>query len=132
MEISGRKAFVGFVAALVMTACLGFASWGSHRSKRATVSFFNTIKFNNGDVLPAGTYHMAVPQNKQWPEVQFSRDGKIMATVKADVVPQATKNSRTEVDSVTRGNDQLVKEIRPAGWHESLKFVSRHEGSKST
>ena len=120
------KQSVGLVAALVMMTCLGFGSWGFHKSSdhAATVTFVNTAKFKGGDMLPAGTYRMEVPENSQTPKVTFSKDGKVMATEAAKVVSEQKKNNDTEVDSVTAGNAQLVKTIRPAGWTEALVFAS--------
>ncbi len=77
---------------------------------------------------------MEVPENSKTPEVTFYQEnedpsvgfhvGKAMATVKAQMVAQQKKNAHTEVDSVTSGNAQLVKEIRPAGRDEILLFAS--------
>ena len=57
---------------------------------------------------------MKVPPNSQTPDVTFSKDGKVMATVRATVVTEGQKKSSTEIDSVAEGNAQVVKEIRPA------------------
>jgi hypothetical protein len=65
---------------------------------------------------------MKVPENSQTPDVKFYKDGKIVATVKAKVVPEQKKNAETEVDSVTEGNAQEVTAIRPSGWEEKLVF----------
>lgn len=140
MKMLGRRSFAGLVAALLATACLGFASWGFHKSsgRGTNVTFPTMAKFNNGATLPAGTYWMEVPKNSQTPEVKFYKEdvqnvegggtdttevgGKVTATIKAEVVTQPRKNAATEIDSVARGDAQLVKAIRPKGWNESLTF----------
>ena len=124
MEMLGRKPLIGLMAAILSTTCLGFASWGSHKSsERATdVTFDSMMKLQNGETLPAGTYRMEVPENSQTPAVTFLQDGKVVATSNAKVLSQEKKNPCTEVDSVTRGKTQLLREIRPSGWDEILKF----------
>lgn len=65
MQILNKKSFAGLVAAGLTIACVGFASWGSHKSseRKTNVTFISTAKFNNGDTLPAGTYQMEVAEN---------------------------------------------------------------------
>lgn len=126
MQKISRNSFAGLLAAILATACFGFASWGSHKSKdRSTdVTFADKTRFNNGDTLQPGTYRMEVAENSQSPKVTFSRDGKVIATVPAKLVSEANKNPDTEVDSVKQGDEQLVMKIRPKGWNESLEFGS--------
>ena len=126
MQKLGRKSFLGSAAAILAVACLGIASWGSHKSseRETNVNFINMTKFANGDTLKAGTYQMEVPKNTQTPEVTFYKNGKAVATVHAKVVTQPKKNENTEVDSVTQGKTDLVTAIRPAGWEEELIFRS--------
>ncbi len=126
MQILSRKSFAGLVAACLTIACVGFASWGSHKSadRKTDVTFTSTARFNNGDTIPAGTYRMEVAQDSQTPTVTFSKNGKVIATEKAQVVTEQKKNSSTEIDSDTQGNVELVKTIRPAGWEEALDFGS--------
>jgi hypothetical protein len=126
MKMLGSKSFAGLVAAILATTCVGFASWGHHKSsERGTdVTFANTVKFSDGNTLPAGTYRMEVPDNSQTPKVTFSQNGTVKVTEAAKVVPQQTKNSDTEIDSVTQGNAQAVTAIHPAGWEEKLIFES--------
>ena len=113
--------FAGSVAACLMGTCLGFAS-SSMKDHKTNVNFYTTAKFQNGDVLPAGTYQMQVPENTQTPEVTFSTYGKVVATVPARVVSEANKNPETQVISDTTGSAQLVKSIEPSGWRETLIF----------
>lgn len=123
MQLLGRKSFVGLVAAILATTCLGFASWGHKSSVRGTdVTFANTMKFKNGETLPAGTYYMKVGEDSPTPDVTFYQDGKALATVKAKMVTEQKKNAATEVDSTTQGNAQEVTAIRPGGWAEELLF----------
>jgi hypothetical protein len=126
MQMLDRKPFAGLVAGILTATCLGFAAGGSHRgSERGTdVTFNSRTLFSNGDILPAGTYRMEVPENSQTPDVTFFKDGKVVATIKATVVTQGKKNSNTEIDSVEEGDAQVVKAIRPAGWNETLSFWS--------
>lgn len=126
MQMLVRKSFAGLVAAILATACLGFAAGRSHKSSdRGTdVTFANAMKFKSGDTLPAGTYRMEVPENSPTPKVSFTQNGEVKATVEAKVVTQQKKNEGTEVDSVTEGNVQEVTAIRPIGWEEELVFGS--------
>lgn len=124
MKMQGRRLFVGSLATILVTACIGFAAGGSHKSqeRKVDVTFSTMTKFNNGTTLPAGTYRMEVPESSQTPAVTFSQDGKVVATVEAKVVNQQKKNDATEVDTVNQGDAQVVKSIRPAGWEEALIF----------
>jgi hypothetical protein len=126
MQLLSRRTFTGLVAAICATACLGFGSWAHRKSSEhgVEVTFANTMKFSDGNTLAAGTYRMEVPEKSQTPSVTFLQDGKVKATEQATVVTQQTKNSDTEVDSVTQGNEQAVTSIRPAGWEEKLVFGS--------
>jgi hypothetical protein len=67
---------------------------------------------------------MEVSPNSQTPDVTFSKGGKVVATIKAKVVSQETKNSDTVVDTAADGGAQLVMAIHPGGWRESLIFGS--------
>ena len=124
MQRLGRKSFAGFVVAILATTCLGFAAGGSHKSSEriSVVTFGSTTKLNNGNMLPAGTYRMEVPENSQTPAVTFSKDGKVMTTIEAKVVTEQKKNDETEIDSVAQGDAQVLTAIRPAGWAEELVF----------
>lgn len=126
MQTLSRKSFIGFVAALLATTCLGFAAGSSHKSReRGTdVTFSSMTKFNNGNTLPAGTYRMEVPENSQTPTVTFSQDGKVRATSEAKVVTGQKKIESTEINSVTQGDAEVVIAIHPAGWDEELLFGS--------
>jgi len=125
MHLLERKTFAGLVAAVLATVGCGFAAGHSHRtSERSTdVTFASTAKFKNGDTLPAGTYYMKVAENSPTPEVAFYKDGKVMATVKAKVTTEQTKNADTEINSFTQGDAQEVTSIRPGGWREELIFA---------
>lgn len=126
MQTKSKRLFVGFAAAILATASLGFAAGGSRKSvERGTdVTFANTTKLNNGNTLPAGTYRMEVSENSQTPAVTFSQDGKVVATSGAKVVTEQKKNQHTEIDSVTQGDAQVLTAIHPAGWDEELVFGS--------
>lgn len=137
MIMLSKKTLAGLTATILATACVGLSSGDFHKSaERGTdVIFASKTRFNNGDTLPAGQYRMEVAENSQTPVVQFYKESttlgneetssKVSATVKARVVRQPGKNPQTEIDSVTRGNAQLVRSIRPAGWDEVLVF-GRH------
>ncbi len=98
--------------------------------------FAQQAKFKNGEVLPAGEYRMEVSKDSQTPEVKFYKiytgtyesqievGDKAVASVKATVVTEPTKNQKTEVLSESHGNIQVVKSILPAGWNERLVFSS--------
>ncbi len=126
MYLLGRKSVVCLAAAILGTTCLAFGAWGHKSSDRtADITFSSTTKFTNGETLPAGTYDMRVPKDTTSPKVTFSQDGKVVATVNAQVVTQPKKNDTTEVDSTTDGNAQKVTAIRPNGWEEELVFGSK-------
>jgi hypothetical protein len=129
-----RKSFAGFVAAFLATTCLGFAAGGPHKSpKRATaVTFPQTMKFNDGNTLPAGSYRMEVSEDSQTPSVSFSQDGKVLETLQAKEAPQEGKNSETEIDSVAEGNAQLLTVIHMAGWDKELIFGTAGKGGAAT
>jgi tetraacyldisaccharide-1-P 4'-kinase len=124
MQTLCKKSFAGFAAAILAATCLGFAAGGSHKSSEriSVVTFGSTTKLNNGNMLPAGTYRMEVPENSQTPAVTFSKDGKVMTTIEAKVVTEQKKNDETEIDSVAQGDAQVLTAIRPAGWAEELVF----------
>ena len=139
MHMLGTKSFWGLLAAIVATTCLGFASSGSHEAKRgANITFAENVVFNNGKTLPAGNYRMEVYGSSHQPEVAFYKryaqtgdwGGRAAATTSARVVPEQQKNKTTEIDSTKSGSAQLVTQIRPAGWHEELRFgSSTHQSS---
>ncbi len=130
MQFANGKWFAGAIAAIVATACLGFGSWGSHKSpeRGANVVFATATKLRNGAVLPAGTYRMEVADNSQNPEVKFYKEdattqdwgGNPIAMTHAKLISQPEKNRHTEIDSVQRGADQLLQVVRPRGWNEQL------------
>jgi hypothetical protein len=134
METLRTKPFIGLIAAMLVTACVGFAhSWSWHKSSDRTtdVTFSSPMKFTNGKTLPAGTYQMEVPENSPAPIVRFSQDGNVKATSKARLVSQEKKNPYTEVDSTQSGHRQLVTEIRPGGWNEVLLFSPARQNNSS-
>jgi len=120
-----RSLFMGLVLAFLVPWSVAFAhSWGSHKAsdRTASVTFSEKMELGNGTSLPAGTYRVEVPDNSPTPQVEFSQDGKVMATAQAKVVNQGNKNPYTEVDSVKHGDAQMITTIRPGGWHEILRF----------
>jgi hypothetical protein len=126
MRNRGRILFVGALATILVTACFGFAAGGSHKAqgRKADVTFSTITKFKNGTMLPAGTYRMEIPENSQTPAVTFSQNGKVVATVEGKVVTEQRKNDATAVDTVSQGDGQLVRSIRPGGWTEEIDFGS--------
>lgn len=120
------KSAVGLVVALMMTTGLSFAHfWSGHKSsvKSANITLASRMTLDNGTVLNAGSYHIEVPQNSKAPEVSFYRNGQVVAKVPAKVVAENQKNTQTEIDSNTRGNKDVITEIRPNGWSEKLVFT---------
>jgi hypothetical protein len=49
--------------------------------------------------------------------------GKLLATLTATAVSQPEKNHKTEVETVARGDAQVLETIRPAGLREKLVFA---------
>jgi tetraacyldisaccharide-1-P 4'-kinase len=126
MKMQWRSVFIGPLAAILVSTCIGLAAGGSHNStdRKADVTFATSTKLNNGDTLPAGTYRMEIPENSQTPAVTFSKGGKVMATVEAKVVTGQKKSENTEIESVNHGDTQALTSIHPAGWDEEVVFAS--------
>lgn len=127
MKRRGLGLLAGSVLAGLVAVGFGFAA--AVKNHNTDITFYNTMKFQNGAVLPAGTYRMQVPENTQTPDVRFSQNGKVEARVPAQVRSEQNKNANTQVASVTDGNSQLVKSISPSGWRETLNFGAGAEGS---
>lgn len=141
MRTQGGRLSVYLGVAILATTCSGFALWGSNKSpeRKTNVTFASATMLKNGATLPAGNYRIEVTQAASVTEVKFYKEGtdfagsvntpdalgsgKLMATLKARVVSQAEKNAETEVETITRGNAQLLSTIRPGGWKEELVFV---------
>jgi hypothetical protein len=123
-----KKSLLGLLAAILGLACLGFAT----SNRETSVTFSQTAKFQNGATLPAGTYRMKVPENSQTPMVSFSKYGKVVATASAKLITEPKKNSMTEIDSVKRGNAQLVTRIRPSGWDQDVLFGNTNQSGSAS
>lgn len=129
-----NKVCTALVAAVLASACLGFASRGSQKERGVNITLTSATRFKNGDVLPAGAYHMEVAEASQNPSVKFYKEdmftrdwgGHAVASTTVKAVPETDKNRHTEIDSVTRGNAQVIKVIRPRGWREKLVFGSNN------
>jgi hypothetical protein len=127
MKNVGRRLLIGSMAGILVAAYAGISyarNTSKTRTRHTDVSFSNNMALRNGETLPAGTYRMDVPENSQNPVVTFEKDGKVVATSKANVVSEEKKNEETEIDSVRQGQAQLITEIRPSGWNEALVFGS--------
>ena len=135
LGLRGSRLFIGLLVMFLVPVGAGFArSGGSHKkSDRAvSVTFGENMELGNGKTIPAGNYRMEIPADSQSPQVEFSQGGKVVATAEANVVSQVSKNPYTEVDSVIHGDSQVITAIRPAGWHEILRFTpANHAGSQS-
>ena len=131
MKIQRRRLLVGSAATFLVPLCMAFVAFGaSHKaSDRATsVTLGEKMELANGKTLPAGTYRVEMPADSQTPVVRFSQDGKVVATANAKVVSEGNKNPYTEIDSVKQGDATEITTIRPAGWHEILKFNTANQG----
>ena len=139
MRVVSRKSMAGLIAAVFAVACVGLGSWGFHKSSErgVNVTLTATTKFQNGETLPAGTYRMQVEENSQAPKVTFYKEdpstqdwgGHAMASINVKAITEPEKNQQTEVDSVTHGNTQTLKTVRPRGWNEELIFGSNGGGA---
>lgn len=125
MRNAGRRLFIGSVATILVTACMGFARADKPRTRTVNIDFANKMMLRNGQTLPEGTYRVEVPEDTKNPVVKFERHGKVIATAHANVVSQAKKNEQTTVNSIKRGQAQLITEIRPGGWDETLVFGTK-------
>jgi len=112
--------------AVPLASSLAFAGiFGSHKGdneKSVNLTLSSASKIPNGPKLAPGSYRVMVPENAPKPEVVFYRDGKEVARAQAELVAESQKNPATEVYSNTRGNRQVITEIRPAGWSQRLVF----------
>ncbi len=116
---------LAFAVALPLASALSFASiFGGHKSneKSINLTLASTSKVPNGTELAPGSYRVMVPENAQKPEVVFYREGKEVAHAQAKLVAESQKNPATEVYTNTKGKDQVITEIRPAGMSERLVF----------
>lgn len=120
MKRRGLGLLAGSVLACVVAAGFGFAA--PMKDHHTNITFYTTMKFQNGVVLPAGTYRMQVPEDTKTPSVTFLQNGKVKAQVPAQVFSGQNKNENTQVSSVASGNSQLVKSISPSGWTETITF----------
>jgi hypothetical protein len=126
MKNAGKRLFIVSIAAIFVGTCAGFAvAKDSVKAKSVSIDFSNQMILRGGQTLPAGTYRIEIPENSQHPVVTFEKDGKVMATARANVVSQARKNEQTSVESVQQGQSQVIQEIRPGGMREALVFGSR-------
>lgn len=124
MNVKSIRVVLTLAAALVMTASLSFAgSWFSRSSTKSfDVTLAGATKLNNGRVLAAGNYTMKVPEQTRSPEVQFYKDGKLVAKAQAKVKTQPRKNEYTEILTAMQGKSNVITAIEPGGWAERLVF----------
>jgi hypothetical protein len=127
MKLKVLASAMGLAVALLLTASQSFArSWTHHNSSEwsTSITIDSPKELGNGTVLPAGSYNMEVSENSQNPEVMFYKDGKLVCKTQAKLVTQSQKNAYTEVNSTKLGDKDVIQEIRPSGWDQSLVFSS--------
>ncbi len=116
-----------------LSAGLAFGlSWFSHNSsiKSTNVDIVYNSKFANGETIQPGNYKLEIPLNTQNPELKFFQNGKLMASVPAQVKGEARKAVSTEIDYSQLGGAHVITEVRPAGLSEALIF-SKSSQTKS-
>ncbi len=125
MNAKGVRFVVTLAAALVMTASLSFAgSWfGKSSTKSFDLTLASAAKLSNGTMLEAGNYTMKIPEHTKSPEVQFYKDGKLVAKAQAKVKTQPQKNEYTEILTAMQGKTNVITAIEPGGWPEKLVFT---------
>ena len=126
MNVKALRFVLGIAAALVMTASLSFGgSWfGKSSTKSFDVTLDSAAKLSNGTVLEAGNYTLKIPEHTQSPEVQFYKDGQLVAKAQAKVKTQPEKNEYTAIETSKKGNTNVVTAFDPGGWPEKLVFSS--------
>jgi hypothetical protein len=88
--------------------------------KSFAVTLDSPAKLSNGTLLEAGNYTMKIPENTQSPEVEFYKEGKLVAKVPAEVKTEPQKNPYTEIELNKMGDINVITAVDPNGWPERL------------
>ena len=115
-----NKLYLGFISSL--SVILLFAGMAFAKTKQIDIIF--PAKVGNSLKLQPGKYRINVVQNMNKPEVKFfNLQGHLVGQAPVKVVDEAQKNNRTQVDyDKLASNQEVLTQISPGGWRESLLF----------
>jgi hypothetical protein len=117
------------VAALVVplfAAMSNAASWFSRNSsvKSTTVNLAYNSKLANGSTLEAGNYKLEIPLHSKSLELKFYQNGKLVASVPAQIKKETLKPTATQIDYTRKGNDEYITEIHLDGMRKAYVISS--------
>jgi hypothetical protein len=120
------------IFAIPLFAAFSAASWFSHNSsvKSTNVDILYKTNLGNGTTLNAGTYKLEIPLTSKSPELKFYQNGKLVASVRAQVKSEATQPSATEVEYTRKGGAEQITEILPSGLAKGF-VISGSSATKS-
>jgi hypothetical protein len=124
---------VAAIVAVPVFASMTFAlSWFSHSSsvKSTNVNIIYSAHLANGTTLKAGKYRLEIPLNTKTPDLKFYQNGKLVASVPAQVKKERVKNQTTEVDYNDQNHVQYMTQIRPGGLKKAF-VITGSKGMKS-
>jgi hypothetical protein len=118
---------LGLAVVLAMAVCPTFARSTSPQGSSKEKSFhvqLDAAKLSNGTLLKAGDYILKITENTPSPEIEFYRNGKLVAKTQAKVVTQPRKNDYTAVETSPKGKAKVITAIYPDGWPERLVLTN--------
>ncbi len=113
------QSILGATAAVFVLTGMSFA-------RTARVQLMYRGQLDSNLTLAPGTYKVVVNNNAAGSEqVAFYRQGKLAGKVMAKIVPNARKNSQTEVYyGAPHDHLRKISEIQFSGWKDKLEFKS--------
>jgi hypothetical protein len=130
MNIRTSRLALALIAVLVMAASLSFAGAGRFRlgksstgTKSVTVTLPKAAKLNDATVLEAGPYTVKFSTDTPSPEVEFYKDGTLVAKALAKVETRPERNISTAVETGESENTNVIYAIDPSGLAEKLVFA---------
>jgi hypothetical protein len=128
------------VSAVVLMASFALTSgvssakiWGQRKptNQSAGVAFSSVVRLPGGALLEPGSYKMQLVNESTSPEVEFYKDGRLVARSQAKVVSESQKNKLTSVCTDRSADGAILTEIRPAGWNKRVVFAASGETSEA-
>jgi hypothetical protein len=98
--------------------------------KSTDVNILQNAKLADGSALKPGNYKLEIPLVSKTPELKFYQNGKLVASVVAQVKEETRKPLSTEIDYTRKGNTEYLTEIRPGGMRRAY-VISRSSSMKS-
>jgi hypothetical protein len=127
MNVKPVTFVLGLAVALVMVVSPTFARSASSQGPSKEKTFhvqLDAAKLSNGTALKAGDYVLKIAENTQSPEIDFYRNGKLIAKTQAKVVTQPRKNDYTAIETSPKGKVKVITAIYPDGWAERLVLTN--------